>query len=162
MNALPPLNLRRAELRDVRTIRAIDRQSYPTPWSEGWTIAQVTDPARVHLVAERDFVVIGHGGLIFLGDQAHVATLAVAPDARRQGIGDALMDELKLQARNRGYDEVTLEVRASNAVAIALYERHSLTVLGRRKGYYADTGEDALIMTGPASKGSDPLRAADC
>lgn len=153
MNALPPLSLRRAEIRDVRDIRAIDRASYPTPWSEGWTIAQVTDPARVHLVAERDFVVVGHGGLIFLGDQAHVATLAVSPASRRQGVADALMRELKVLAHSLGYGEVTLEVRASNAPAIALYERHGLAVVGRRKGYYGDTGEDALVMTGPTTAG---------
>ena len=161
MSDQPPLRLRRAEIRDVRDIRVIDRESYPTPWSEGWTIAQVTDPARVHLVAERDFVVIGHGGLIFLGDQAHVATLAVTPRARRQGVADALMVELKVRANKVGYGEVTLEVRASNVAAIALYERHGMSVLGRRKGYYADTGEDALIMTGPSANptGSDPSNA---
>lgn len=147
MSDVSPLQIRRAEIRDVRDIRTIDRESYPTPWSEGWTIAQVTDPARLHLVAEQDFVVVGHGGLIFLGDQAHVATIAVASNARRQGIGAALMVELIVVTGAKGFDELTLEVRASNESAIALYERHGLTVLGRRKGYYGDNGEDALIMT---------------
>ena len=71
------------------------------------------------------------------------------------------MVELKVRANKVGYSEVTLEVRASNVAAIGLYERHGLTVLGRRKGYYADTGEDALIMTGPSANptGSDPSNA---
>ena len=142
-----PLSIRRAEIRDVRDIRTIDRTSFPSPWTEGWTIAQVTDPARVHVVAERNFEVLGHGGLIFLGDQAHVATLAVAADARRQGIAGALMESLTEAAIERGYDEMTLEVRESNTAAIALYERHGLKVLGRRVGYYGDNNEDAIIMT---------------
>ncbi len=142
----------------MRDIRAIDRDSFPTPWTEGWTIAQVTDPARVHLVAERDFVVVGHGGLIFLGDQAHVATLAVGAEHRRQGIADALMAELKSRAQNLGYAEVTLEVRASNQAAIALYDRLGLAVIGRRKGYYADTKEDALVMTGPSAGTAESTR----
>lgn len=147
MNAALPPTVRRAEIRDVVNIRSIDRDSFPTPWSQGWTIAQVTDPTRVHLVAERDHVVVGHGGLIFLGDQAHVATIAVAPDQRRTGVADMLMVSLLGAATDKGYSELTLEVRASNEAAIALYERHGLAVVGRRKGYYGDNGEDALIMT---------------
>ena len=90
---------------------------------------------------------VGHGGFIFLGGQAHIATIAVAPEHRRQGIADVLMVELLKVAGERGYDEVTLEVRVSNEAAIALYERHGLSEVGRRKGYYGDNGEDALIMT---------------
>lgn len=158
MSTASPLSLRRAELRDVRDIRAIDRGSFPTPWTEGWTIAQVTDPLRVHVVVERDFAVVGHGGLIFLGDQAHVATIAVASASRRQGVGQALVIELMRIAHELGYGEVTLEVRASNEAAIALYGRLGLAVLGRRKGYYGDTGEDALIMTGPSAGTPDATR----
>lgn len=155
-------SLRRAEIGDVRDIRAIDRSSFPSPWSEGWTIAQVTDPGRVHLVAERDSTIVGHGGLMFLGDQAHVATIAVSEDFRRQGIGMAIMNRLRKAATEGGYYELTLEVRQSNLPAIALYERHGLAVMGRRPGYYADNGEDAYIMTARllTKLGSDPTEVA--
>ncbi len=156
MSAAPPLTLRRAAIRDVRDIQSIDRDSYPTPWSKELTVAQVTDPARMHLVAERSNVVVGHGGLIFLGDQAHIATIAVGFGARRQGVADALMVALITHAGEQGFEEVTLEVRASNQPAINLYDRHGFAVLGRRPGYYADNGEDALIMT--TTTGSDPFR----
>lgn len=142
-----PLSIRRAEIRDVRSIRVIDRESFPTPWTEGWTIAQVTDPARVHLVAERKFKVVGHGGLIFVGDQAHVATIAVAKPSRRTGIAKALMAALTDAAVEKGYDELTLEVRESNTAAISLYEGRGLEIVGRRVGYYGDNNEDAIIMT---------------
>ncbi len=147
MNNSSLLSIRRAEIRDVRSIRDIDRFSFPSPWTEGWTIAQVTDLTRVHLVAEREFKVIGHGGLIFVGDQAHVATIAVEAQHRRQGVAKALMARLTEAAIGKGYDELTLEVRESNAAAIALYERHGLEVVGRRVGYYGDNDEDAIIMT---------------
>ena len=107
----------------------------------------MTDLTRVHLVAEREFKVIGHGGLIFVGDQAHVATIAVEAQHRRQGVAKALMARLTEAAIGKGYDELTLEVRESNAAAIALYERHGLEVVGRRVGYYGDNDEDAIIMT---------------
>lgn len=147
MSVEVPLSIRRAEIRDVRTIRDIDRESFPTPWTQGWTLAQVTDPARVHLVAERKFKVEAHGGLIFLGDRAHVATIAVAAKSRRQGIAKALMAALTSAAVRKGYTELTLEVRESNKAAIALYEGRGLEVVGRRVGYYGDNNEDAIIMT---------------
>ncbi len=141
-------SIRKAELRDVRTIRQIDRFSFRSPWTEGWTIAQVTDPTRVHLVAASDFKIVGHGGLIFMGDQAHVATVAVEENARRQGIARAIMRELMTVAFDKGFAEITLEVRESNAGAIALYGGLGLDEVGRRPGYYGDNNEDAIIMTG--------------
>ena len=146
-------SIRRAEIRDVREIRAIDMESFPSPWSESLTITQVTGRDRVHYVAVRDHRVIGHGGLVFLAHEAHVATIAVASDYWGQGVGDALMDRLLEAAEANGHAGLTLEVRESNLRAIALYERHGLAIAGRRKGYYENDGEDALIMT------SDSLRA---
>jgi len=138
--------MRRAELRDVRDIRAIDRQVYPTPWSEKLTVQQVAGPGRVHFVATEGGRVIGHGGIAILDGDAHITTLAVDPDQQRQGIGDALVHELFAAAKASNCGAVTLEVRASNVAAIALYERHGMVSAGVRPSYYGDNGEDALVM----------------
>ena len=95
-------SIRRAEIGDVREIRAIDMKSFPSPWSEGLTITQATGPDRVHYVAVRDDRVIGHGGLVFLAGEAHVATIAVASDHWGQGVGDALMSRLLQAAEANG------------------------------------------------------------
>ena len=142
-----PLSTRRAELRDVRDIRAIDLAAFPKPWSEAMTISQVTETGRVHFVVEESQKVVGHGGLVFLADVAHVATIAVSQAFWGRGVGDLLMKQFFATAEANRQTTLTLEVREGNAAAIALYERHGLEVVGRRNGYYQDDGEDAIIMT---------------
>jgi ribosomal-protein-alanine N-acetyltransferase len=106
----------------------------------------VTGPGRVHLVAEEAGRLIGHGGIVILDGDAHISTIAVESSHQRRGIGDVLMKHLLGAAASSGCAAVTLEVRASNAAAIALYERHGMVSSGVRPGYYVDNGEDALIM----------------
>ncbi|MEB3882103.1 ribosomal protein S18-alanine N-acetyltransferase [Lyngbya sp. CCY1209] len=90
--------------------------------------------------------VVGMGCLWAILDEAHITLLAVHPDYRKLGLGKTLLRALLESARRRGLARATLEVRASNAIAIALYERFGFQVAGTRRGYYADTGEDALIL----------------
>lgn len=140
------LFLRAAELRDVRSIREIDRLVYPKPWSEKLTIEQVTRSDGRHLVAERDHRVIAHGAVAFLADDAHITTVAVHPAAQRLGVGRTLVRELAGCAAAVITGGITLEVRVSNESAINLYESLGFESAGTRPGYYGDTGEDALIM----------------
>lgn len=138
--------VRRAGLGDVRRIREIDAQVYPTPWSESLTVTQVTGPRRVHLVVEEDAVIIGHGGIMILDGDAHITTIAIDPLHQRRGLGDVVMKHLFNAAWANDCRGVTLEVRASNVAAIAMYEKHGMVSSGVRPGYYADNGEDAVIM----------------
>jgi ribosomal-protein-alanine N-acetyltransferase len=90
--------------------------------------------------------VAGMGCLWAILDEAHITLLAVHPDCRNLGLGKTLLAALLESARRRGLARATLEVRASNAIAISLYEQFGFQVAGTRRGYYADTGEDALIL----------------
>lgn len=155
------MKVRRAGRSDVRRIRAIDAQVYPTPWSEAMTITQVEGRGRVHLVVEEDGDVIGHGGIALLDGDAHVTTIAIDPAHQRRGIGDVVMKHLFEAAAAQGCRAVTLEVRASNAAAIALYEKHGMVSAGVRTGYYADNGEDALIMWSQGSEAGTLGRGAE-
>ncbi len=141
--------IRRAELRDVRDIRAIDAQVYSAPWSENLTIQEITGTGRIHFVIEEAHTIVGHAGLAILDGDAHITTIAVGPDNQRRGIGDLLLAELFTAARANGCRALTLEVRVSNTGAIAFYERHGMESAGVRPGYYGDTGEDAVIMWSP-------------
>lgn len=141
-----PFIIRRAELRDVHDIRAIDKQVYSAPWSEKLTIQEITGPSRTHVVIEERGVVAGHAGLAILADEGHITTIAVDPKHQRRGVGDRLMAELFDVARGNQCRALTLEVRVSNTGAIAFYERHGMESAGIRPGYYGDTGEDAVIM----------------
>ena len=138
--------VRPAELRDVHDIRQIDSQVYPTPWSQALTIEQITGRSRVHLVAQHNHRVVGHGGIALLDGDAHITTVAIDPSHQRRGLGSVLVTHLFRAAEANGCDAVTLEVRVSNHGAIALYEKHGLESAGIRPGYYADDGEDAMIM----------------
>ncbi|MBI4789622.1 MAG: ribosomal protein S18-alanine N-acetyltransferase [Chloroflexi bacterium] len=93
--------------------------------------------------------VLGYSGLWLMVDEAHISTLASHPQWRRRGIGELLLLAMMDGSAEIGANIVTLEVRASNVAAQALYRKYGFQVAGRRKGYYSDNGEDALIMTTP-------------
>lgn len=90
--------------------------------------------------------IIALGCLWAILEEAHITVLAVRPQYQRQGAGQALLVALLEAAHARGLEWATLEVRPSNHAAIALYQKYGFTEVGRRRHYYADTGEDALIL----------------
>jgi [ribosomal protein S18]-alanine N-acetyltransferase len=148
------MELRRLSLQDLDAIVAIENAVYPTPWSRSMFAGELAKPSSLSLGAyDADA-----GGLVAYlivsryVDAWHIMNVAVHPEYRRQGVASRLLDELfELTAGDprRGY---TLEVRVSNATAIALYERFGFEPSGVRRGYYTDNREDALIMW------KDPIR----
>jgi len=142
------LRFRRLELRDLGDIERIERRSYPTPWSRSMFASEIAKPSSICLGAfdaESDGL-LGYLVISRYVDAWHVMNIAVEPAYRRRGIATALLDrlfELTAEDGRRGY---TLEVRVSNAHAIALYERLGFQGRGIRRGYYTDNREDALIM----------------
>ncbi|WP_414526361.1 ribosomal protein S18-alanine N-acetyltransferase [Nodularia chucula] len=89
---------------------------------------------------------LGMGCFWAILDEAHITILAVDPQYHRQGLGQVLLYSLLERARDRGLEQATLEVRASNLAAISLYQKFGFRIAGRRKGYYQDNGEDALLL----------------
>ncbi len=118
------------------------------PWSERtfWSELGQLD-TRHYVVAVDGEQVVGYAGLCDYPDEAWVQTLAVAPSAQGRGLGALLLDELLAEAGRRRQRVVSLEVRAGNAVAQRLYERHGFARTGVRRGYYEPDGEDAVLMT---------------
>jgi ribosomal-protein-alanine N-acetyltransferase len=140
------IEVRRLQLRDLTAIETIERTAYPTPWSRSMFAGELSKPSSVCLGAFEDEVLVGYLITSRYVDAWHVMNVAVAPDRQRRGIASALLGrlfELTADDDRRGY---TLEVRVSNAGAIALYERLGFEQRGIRRGYYTDNREDALIM----------------
>jgi len=142
------VGFRRLQLRDLREIEAIERRSYPTPWSRSMFAGEIAKPSSICLGAydAETGELVGYLIISRYVDAWHVMNVAVAPEHRRRGIATALLDrlfELTAEDGRRGY---TLEVRVSNTQAIALYERRGFRGRGIRRGYYTDNREDALIM----------------
>ncbi len=125
----------------------IENRSFPTPWSR---------MAFSHEIADNDFAyyivalvgnkVVGYAGMWVILDEGHITTLAVHESYRNKGVGARLLNELINDAKQRGCLKMTLEVRPSNLPALELYQKTGFLSHGVRPGYYADTGEDAIIM----------------
>ena len=127
---------------------ALEQICFPAdPWSESLYRAALDNPAVAILLAEgKDGALLGYAVLSTVLDEGSLDNIAVAPHARRQGIADALLSALTAFGREH-LTCLMLEVRASNAPAIALYEKHGFAAVGRRKNYYDAPREDAVLMT---------------
>ena len=142
--AVQVVPMRRRHLRSVLTIEA---QVYPRPWTLALFLSELNlHVARSYFVARIDGRVVGYGGLMFSLEDAHITTLGVDPAWQRHKIGQRLMVVLANEAVRRGSENLTLEVRVSNIAAQALYRRFGLAPAGVRKGYYVESGEDAIVM----------------
>jgi [ribosomal protein S18]-alanine N-acetyltransferase len=139
-----PLTIRPLGYSDLPQVIAIERRSFPTAWSLGMFVLELSKPSGVCLAAMRDEHLVGYLICARYADVWHLMNIAVDPAARRQGVATALLEQMVQRA---GQDaSYTLEVRPSNATAIALYERFGFRSAGTRRRYYHDTGEDAVIM----------------
>jgi [ribosomal protein S18]-alanine N-acetyltransferase len=139
---------------DIAQVHEIERLSFSTPWP-AYAFEQELKGNRLarYLVARAGDRVVGFAGIWTMVDDAHVTTFGVHPDWRRQGIGRQLLLNLAELSVAIGARRMTLEVRASNIAAQALYRSFDFEIVGRRAGYYTDDGEDALIMTTPELDG---------
>ena len=124
-------------------IQRIEQQSISMPWTEMMLRIQLQPESHIFLTAERAV----EAGTMYVLDEGYISNVAVHPDYRRRGAGDALISALIARGREKRLSFLTLEVRESNAAARALYEKHGFRAVGRRKNYYEKPVEDAILMT---------------
>ena len=130
----------------VAQIAELERLCFSDPWSEKSIASELVNGLSIWLVAEHEGKVIGYVGSQSVMGEADMMNVAVHPDHRRQGVAEALITALiKALMRNDVYC-LSLEVRASNAPAIGLYEKLGFAEVGRRRNYYRNPKEDALIL----------------
>ena len=125
----------------------LEKSCFSLPWTREQLISQLPDTMHVFLLAVEGARLLGYVGMTVVLDEGYISNVAVSPQARRQGIGDRLLDALITRAKERSLSFVTLEVRESNAPAIALYRKHGFLPVGLRKKYYDLPTEDAILMT---------------
>ncbi|MCI8414591.1 MAG: ribosomal protein S18-alanine N-acetyltransferase [Ruminiclostridium sp.] len=128
-------------------VAELERMCFTTPWSEAMLEEELYNDTASFIVAEgEDGSVLGYAGLHAVLDEGYIDNVAVRPDCRRQGIADRLLDVFcRFGAANLSF--LTLEVRPSNTAAVALYEKHGFAEAGRRRDYYENPKEDALLLT---------------
>ena len=139
------LDIRRLTYADLPQVIAIERRAFPTPWSLAMFVLELSKPSGICLAAFLDDRLVGYLVCSRYDTVWHLMNVAVEPRRQRQGIASALLVRLFEQA-DRPNEQYTLEVRTSNDGAIRLYERFGFRAAGRRRAYYHDNREDALIM----------------
>jgi ribosomal-protein-alanine N-acetyltransferase len=141
------LSIERMLPADLPDVLVIERASFSMPWSRGAFLYEIEQNQVARCwVGREDGRIVGYICLWDVADELHVTNIAVHPDVRRRGIARALLESVFGHGRASGSRMVLLEVRPSNAEAIALYDSFGFRAVGRRRGYYYDTGEDALVM----------------
>jgi ribosomal-protein-alanine N-acetyltransferase len=143
--------------RHLNTLAELEKICFSMPWSRAALAAELGKGTSFFAVAEFCGTAAGYAGMSCVMDECYINNIAVFPQFRRMGIGRALVLHLIGEAKRRNASFITLEVRASNSIAIALYKSLGFQEEGRRRGYYSLPQEDALIFTLRFSKGCMPV-----
>ena len=130
----------------IKEVAEIERRIFTLPWSEQGFLSSLQSEDTLYLVVRKEGRVAGYCGLLQSFDEADITNVAVAEEARGAGIGFAMLSELMRLGKERGIERYTLEVRASNAAALHLYEKLGFQSAGIRKNFYDRPKEDAVIM----------------
>ena len=130
----------------VPQVAELEKLCFSDPWSENSVASELKNPLALWLVAVEGEQVAGYIGSQTVMDETDMMNVAVHPQFRRRGLGEQIVTELVSHLKEKGSRSLTLEVRASNAPAIALYEKLGFLQVGRRKNYYRNPREDALIL----------------
>ena len=131
---------------DVSQVADLEKLCFSAPWSEKSIAGEMVNPLSLWLVALCDDLVVGYVGSQSVMDEPDIMNIAVHPDFRRQGIAESLVTALCQQLCKKEVHSLTLEVRASNDAAKALYDKLGFMQVGRRPNYYRAPREDALIL----------------
>jgi len=144
---LGEVEIREMRVADIEAVMDIEREVFPFPWAPEFFLRELgRGESAMYRVAFADGRLLGFIGANLLGDEIHITNMAVIPDVRRRGLGSALLVGCVRQGLERGARWLTLEVRETNRDAREFYRLFGFRELGLRRGYYSDTGEDAVIM----------------
>lgn len=147
MKSSPAVSIRRARVADVDAIHAIELASFSDPWSRiGFRDTILGDRGLIVVAADAAQAVIGFAVLMTAADEAEISNIAVSKSELRRGVGSALLDHVVAAARSAGAVTIHLEVRESNAAALALYVSRGFAEVARRLEYYRAPDEDAVVM----------------
>ena len=136
------VRIERAHLSQIAELEAL---CFSEPWSEK-SLELLLGELATGFACIREGHVLAYGGMLIAPDEGQITNVAVHPDARRGGLGRAIVDALIEEALERGLEQISLEVRESNLAAVTLYEKAGFTVAGKRKNFYRRPTEDALVM----------------
>ena len=130
---------------DAAAVTALEQRCFAHAWSENELLAAMEQDTFSVFALKQDGVLVAYAAVYHTADELEILNIAVEPERRGRGLGGRLLGLVLREAAKMGIVRSVLEVRPSNAPAIALYTAHGYVRIGRRKGYYTDTNEDALV-----------------
>jgi tRNA threonylcarbamoyl adenosine modification protein YeaZ/ribosomal-protein-alanine acetyltransferase len=142
----PEIKILPAKAKDIDAVMEIERASFPTPWNKAMFAAELIKNSGMFITARTGGILAGYACGWFAADEFHLANLAVSPEYRGRGVGKTLLKNIIDRVKYKDIKYIILEVRHLNLHAIRLYEKFGFQPFARRKGYYRDTGEDAVLM----------------
>jgi len=155
LGGMPAVVLRPADEADIAALVRLELASFSDPWDASAFRSLLQASAARVTVAQYAGVVVGYSAVLRAADEAELANLAVEASVQGRGIGRALLSAALASAADDGVAAMYLEVRASNTAARHLYERLGFLAVGRRRGYYRQPDEDALVMRWRSSGGAE-------
>ena len=139
------IEIRQAQEDDIPAVLEIERAVFSTPWTEGQLLSE-QGADKFFAIAVRGGELLGYCILRTFGEEAELYKIAVEAHSRRRGIARLLMAAAMAYAAENSISKIYLEVRAGNVPAISLYKKYGFVAVGRRRGYYENPVEDAVVM----------------
>ena len=146
MNPEAPLDILPMSFDHVERVLKIEQEAFPHPWKRDDFEYVLNKPNGYAVAAYKSNFLVGYALGFFVRQEFHLASLAIRGDMRRQSLGTFLLSSVVERVKDMGSQLITLEVRMSNAPAIALYEKAGFSQIAIREGYYSHPGEDAIVM----------------
>ncbi len=146
MKVMPALVIEEMRSADLDEIMVIEASCFPTPWPRQVFDMELISPRSFSRVTRLDGMVVGYIVAWMIYDEVHILNIAVHPDFRRMGAGESMIRYCLDHFLTKGAKHAILEVRRGNLGAKRLYEKLGFKSIGIRRGYYVDTGEDAIVM----------------
>jgi len=128
-------------------ILAIEEASFPSPWTQKAFLEETRNPVSHVWALKQGEHLLAYICFWMFAGEVHLLNVAVHPEWRRRGLGSMLLERMKAIASSEGVEKIWLEVRPSNLAARNFYQKAGFEEIGRRKRYYTDTGEDAIVMS---------------
>lgn len=140
------INILKMEQKHIEQICEIEKECFVHPWSYKSLFDELSNPNAYFLCAIKSNYVVGYIGMYCILSEGYITNIAVSKKYQHQGIGKKLLEAICDYSQKRNFDFITLEVRESNKIAIGLYEYFNFKLVGRRKNFYSEPREDALLL----------------
>lgn len=140
------ITIREMIAEDINGVMEVERESFSTPWTEQLFYDELNNERTVYFVVCNDGEVVAYGGMWHIVDEGQITNIAVKKDFRKQGIASMILTRLIDFAKEHEIEVIGLEVRAGNSNALGLYEKFGFEAVGKRKNYYKNPTEDAILM----------------